>query len=75
MSQNRKTPKTGVSRALRIQKKGVQSVEAHDESPARLLIFIPLVWDKQETLDYPLPEEKLQRTILLNFTTEIGFLY
>lgn len=36
MSQNRKTLKTSVSTALRIQNKGVQSVEAHDESPARL---------------------------------------
>lgn len=43
MSQNRKTLNTGVSRALRIQNKGVQPVEAHDESPARLSLFIPLV--------------------------------
>lgn len=43
MSQNRKPLNTSVSRVLRIQNKGVQSVEAHDESPARLSLFIPLV--------------------------------
>lgn len=75
MSQNRKLLNTGVSRALRIQNKGVQSVEAHDESPARLLLFIHLVKEKQETSDFPPPAEQLWRTTLLNFMIAICFLY
>lgn len=75
MSQNRKTLNTGVSRALRTQNKGIQCVEAHDESPVRLSLFIPLVGENQEMLDFPSPAEKLKRTILLNFTIAICFLY
>lgn len=43
MSQNSKPLNIGVSKALRTQNKGIQCVETLDESPARLLQFIPLI--------------------------------